>query len=259
MQTPVAITREISPAFADCELTHLPRVPIDMIRARAQHEAYERALADAGYRIERLKSDADMPDSVFIEDTAIVLDELAVITRPGAVSRRGEVPAVADALEAHRAVRRIEAPATIDGGDVLVVGRSVFVGLSSRTNREAVRQLRSIVASDGYTVCEAAIEDCLHLKSAVTALNDDTLLMNPRLVNPQAFAGFEIIEVDPEETMAANALRLRDRIIFPSAFPRTAARLRSNGFRLTTVDASELAKAEGAVTCCSLLVEMAGA
>lgn len=252
---PVAITREISPAFADCELTHQPRVPIDMVRARAQHEAYERALADAGYRVERLKSDADMPDAVFIEDTAIVFEEIAVMTRPGAVSRRGEVPAVADALEAHRAVRRIEAPATIDGGDVLVAGRCVFVGLSSRTNRDAVRQLRSLLASYGYTICEAAIEDCLHLKSAVTALNNDTLLMNPRLVNPQTFTGFEIIEVDPEEPMAANALRLRDRILFPSAFPRTAVRLRANGFRVATIDASELAKAEGAVTCCSLLVD----
>jgi dimethylargininase len=256
---PVAITRDISPAFADCELTHLPRVPIDVSRARAQHQAYEEALAEAGYRVERLESAADMPDSVFVEDIAIVFEELAVITRPGAVSRRGEVPAIADALEAHRAVRRIEAPATIDGGDVLVVGRRVFVGLSSRTNREAVRQLRSLLASYGYTICEAAFEDCLHLKSAVTALNDDTLLLNPRLVNPQTFAGFEIIEVDPDEPMAANALRLRDRIIFPSAFPRTAVRLRANGFRVAAIDASELAKAEGAVTCCSLLLDGPGA
>src|SRR5262245_23966723 len=136
----VALTRDISPALASCELTHLPRVPIDVERARAQHREYEQALAEAGCEVQRLPSSAEMPDSVFVEDIAIVFDELAIVTRPGAESRRIEVQAIADALQKYRRLRCIAAPGTIDGGDVLVVGRRVYVGLSSRTNAEAVRQ-----------------------------------------------------------------------------------------------------------------------
>jgi len=253
--SPIAITREISPALTACELTHLPRVAIDLERARAQHRAYEDALRAAGYEVERLAADGEMPDSVFIEDAALVFDELAVITRPGAESRRIETAAVAGALSRYRALKYIEPPATVDGGDVMVVGRHVFVGLSSRTNAAAAAQLRALLAPFGYTLCEVSVRHCLHLKSAVTAVGDRTLLVNPRWVDPAAFAGFELIEVDPGEPPAANAVRLRDRIIFPSAFPRTAARLRARGLRVETVDASELAKAEGAVTCCSLILE----
>jgi dimethylargininase len=200
-----------------------------------------------------------MPDSVFIEDTALVFDELAVITRPGAESRRAETAAVAGALSRYRTLKYIEAPGTLDGGDVMVVGRHVFVGLSSRTNAAAVSQLRELLAPFGYTLCEVTVRHCLHLKSAVTAVGDRTLLLNPRWADPTAFAGFELIDVDPGEPSAANAVRLRDRIIFPSAFPRTGARLRARGLRVETVDAGELAKAEGAVTCCSLILEDGGA
>jgi dimethylargininase len=250
----VALTREVSPALAGCELTHLARVPIDVEAARAQHRAYERALEDAGYRIERLTSGADMPDSVFIEDIAIVLDELAIVARPGAVSRRAEASAVAAALEPYRPLAIIAAPATLDGGDVLTVGKRLFVGVSTRTNAEAARQLRRILGPHGYSVCEVTVAGCLHLKSAVTALDDRTLLVNPDWIPAAAFTGYDLVAVDPDEPSAANALRLDDRIIFPSAFPRTAARLRAHGCRIVTVDASELAKAEGAVTCCSLIV-----
>ncbi len=250
----VAITREVSPSIGDCELTHLARVPIDVEVARAQHAAYELALAEAGYRVERLAGGAEMPDCVFVEDIAIVFDEVAVIARPGAVSRRAEVPAMVAALEPYRPVRSIEAPATIDGGDVLVAGRQVFVGRSSRTNTEAVAELRRIIGPFGYTVCEVAVDDCLHLKSAVTSIGDGLLLANPSLIDAAAFAGFEIVDVDPREPAAANALRLRDRVIVAAAFPRTAERIAARGIRVETVDASELAKAEGGVTCCSVIV-----
>jgi len=252
---PVAITRQISDTLTECELTHLPRVPIDLTLARVQHAAYERALADSGYRVERLPSDVEMPDAVFVEDTAIVFAEVAVITRPGAASRRAEVAAVAEALGRYRDLRRIEAPATIDGGDVLVTGRRVFVGLSSRTNREAVRQLRRLLDPFDYTVCEVAMENCLHLKSAVTAVAGGVLLVNPLWIDEAAFNGFDLVRVDPSEPSAANALKLRDRVICPSAFPLTARRLRARGWRVDLVDASELAKAEGAVTCCSVLID----
>lgn len=249
------MTRQISDALAECELTHLSRVPIDLNLARAQHAAYERALADSGYRIERLPSGVDMPDAVFVEDTAIVFAEVAIITRPGAASRRGEVAAVAEALARYRDLRRIEPPATMDGGDVLVAGRHVFVGLSSRTNREAVRQLRRLLDPFDYTVCEVAMENCLHLKSAATLVADGVLLVNPLWIDEAAFTGFDFVRVDPSEPSAANALRLRDRVIFPSAFPLTARRLRARGWRVDLVEAGELAKAEGAVTCCSVLID----
>jgi len=249
------MTRDVSPAFADCELTHVERVPIDVAAARAQHEAYEQALADAGYRIRRLPAGREMPDSVFVEDIAVVFDELAIVARPGAVSRRTEVAAIADALAAYRPLRRIEAPGTMDGGDVLVAGRRVYVGLSSRTNRAAVQQMRALLAPHGYTVCEVVVDGCLHLKSAVTAIDDGVLLVNRRWIDAAAFGGFELVDVDSSEPWAANALRLRDRIVFPSAFPRTADRLRARGLRLVSLEVGELAKAEGAVTCCSLILD----
>jgi dimethylargininase len=250
----VAITRAVSPSLASCELTHLMRVPIDVERARAQHRAYEQALADAGAIVERLDAGPEMPDSVFIEDMAIVFDELAIVTRPGAESRRVETPAVADALGRYRRLQTIEPPGTADGGDVLVVGRHVFVGRSTRTNEAAIVQMRRILTPLGYTVQDLEVRGCLHLKSAVTSLADDVLLLNPEWIDAGAFEGFTCVEVDPEEPSAANVLRLHDRIIAPASFPLTGARIARHGLRLETVDASEVAKAEGAVTCCSLIV-----
>jgi len=251
----VALTREISPALASCELTHLPRVPIDVERARAQHREYEQALVEAGCRVERLPSGADMPDSVFVEDIAIVFDELAIVTRPGAEPRRVEVPAVADALGKHRRLCCIASPGTIDGGDVLVAGRRVWVGLSSRTNAAAIAQMRQALSPFGYSVDAVKVGGCLHLKSAVTAVDDDVLLVNPAWVSKDLFKGYRFIDVDPTEAMAANALRVGGVVIYPKAFPRTAGRLERSGLAIRLVEASEVAKAEGAVTCCSVIFE----
>jgi len=251
----VALTREVSAAMARCELTHLARVPIDVDVARAQHAAYERALADAGYRVERLPADDDVPDAVFVEDIALVFAELAIVTRPGAASRRAEIPAVADALRRYRPVAAIEAPGTVDGGDVLTIGKRVFVGASTRTNADGIAQLRRLLAPHGYAVHDVVVRGCLHLKSAVTAAADDVLVVNPAWIPADAFAGFEQIAIDPHEPMAANVVRLADRLIVASAFARTADRLAARGFDLVRVDASELAKAEGAVTCCSIILE----
>jgi dimethylargininase len=254
MARSVAITRAVSPGLAACELTYLTRVPIDVEVARGQHRVYEQALIEAGCLVERLDTAPDMPDSVFVEDIAVVLDELAIITRPGAESRRREAPAVVEALAAYRPLHVIEPPGTVDGGDVLVVGRRVFVGRSSRTNEAAVVQMRKILQPYGYTVGDTVVRGCLHLKSAVTALADDLLLVNRGWIDESAFNGFSFLDVEPDEPSAANALQLEDRVIFPASFPRTAERLTQHGFRLEIVDASELAKAEGAVTCCSLIV-----
>src|SRR5204862_2617672 len=185
----VAITRAVSPAFASCELTHLERVPIDVDRARAQHRAYEQALIAAGGLVQQLETSADLPDSVFVEDIAVVFPELAIVTRPGADSRRAETPAVADALAAFRSLREIQPPGILDGGDVLVAGRRVFVGLSTRTNEASVAQMRQILGPHGYTLCATGVTGCLHLKSAVTALDDATLLVNRAWIDPPAFQG----------------------------------------------------------------------
>jgi dimethylargininase len=191
---------------------------------------------------------------VFVEDVALVFDEIAVATRPGAESRRGEVAAAVAALSRYRPVQSIAAPGTMDGGDVLVAGRRVFVGLSSRTNAAAVRQLRALLVPWDYAVSEVPVAGCLHLKSAVTTVGEGVLLLNPDWVSPASFEGLDRVLVDPREPAAGNALGLRDRVVFPSAFPRTAERLDAKGLRVVSVDVSELAKAEGAVTCCSLIV-----
>ena len=253
----LAITRGVSPAIGDCELTFLEREPIDVGAARAQHRAYERVLEGLGCRVSRLEEDVAFPDSVFVEDIAVVLDEVAVITRPGAQSRRGERGAIEAALSPHRVVERIEAPGILDGGDVLVVGRSVYVGLSTRSNAEAADQLREIVSQHGYSVSEVEVGGCLHLKSAATALSEDSLLINPEWVDPGSFQGLDCVHVDPSEPEAANVVRVGDAVLFSAAFPRTGERLSSLGLDARPVDASELAKAEGALTCCSLIFEVA--
>jgi len=249
----IALTRQVSPAMALCELTHRDREPIDLDLARAQHRAYEACLRGAGCCVEQLGAESEMPDSMFIEDTAIVFEELAVVTRPGAVSRRLETTAVADALRLYRPLHHIESPGTMDGGDVLVVGRHVFVGRSTRTNDAGIAQLRNVLAPYGYQLSPINVRDCLHLKSAVTAVRDDLLLANPARLPRDSFVGFDRIDVHPDEPAAANALKVGEQIIYPTMFPRTMELLERRGLRILAVDATEVAKAEGAVTCCSLV------
>lgn len=229
-------------------------MPIDLPRAVRQHQQYVSALAEAGCAIHRLPAAPELPDGVFVEDTALVLEELAVITRPGAASRRPETESVAAALESHRTLRRISGPGTLDGGDVLRSGRSLFVGLSGRTTAAGAAELARVVAPEGYQVRIVPVHGCLHLKSAVTEVGDATLLINPEWVDPENFEGFRLIPVDPGETFAANALRIGPLVIHAAAFPRTTQRLRAGGFEVREIEADELAKAEGGVTCCSLLV-----
>lgn len=249
----IAVTRGVSAAFARCELTHLARSPIDVGRARDQHAAYCASLASLGCTVISLPSDETLPDCVFVEDVALVVDELAVMTRPGAASRRAEVAEVARALAAFRPLRHIEAPDTIDGGDVLRLGREVFVGVSTRTTPGAVAQLEAVLHPLGYAVRAVAVEGCLHLKSAVTQIAPDAVLLNPAWVDASLFDAFRIVEVDPTEPMAANALLIGDGVVYPESFPLTRMRLEAAGVRLHAIDVSEMAKAEGGVTCCSLV------
>ncbi len=251
----LAITREVSPAINGCELTHLSRQPIDLGVARGQHAEYEACLHALGCAVHRLPVAEDLPDSVFVEDCAVVLDEIAVITRPGAASRQPEAPLMERTLASFRPIGRIEAPATLDGGDVLKADRTLFVGVSSRSNAAAIVQLQQLVAPFGYTVAAVEVRGCLHLKSAVTEAAAGTLLMNRDWLPDDAFRRFRCIDVDPREPYGANALRIGDALICAAAFPRTRERLHALGLATRVVDVSELAKAEGAVTCCSVIVE----
>ena len=250
-----AITREVPATINAGELTHITRSPIDLARARTQHHAYRRALESAGCEVTCLPELPAYPDSVFVEDAAVVLDEVAVLTRPGAASRRGEVEHLLEPLAAFRPVVRIEAPATLDGGDVLRLDRTVWVGLSARSNAAAAGQLGRILAPLGYEVRSAHLHDALHLKTAVTRAGERLLLVNPAWVDAAQFGDWDVVRVDPAEPFAANAVWVNGQVIHSSAFPRTQARLCALGVALLPVDASELAKAEGGVTCCSLLVE----
>lgn len=254
----LALTRDISDSFGSCELTYLERVPIDIPRAREQHQVYVRALETLGCAVRQLPPLHECPDGVFIEDTAVVLDDVAVVTRPGARSRRPEIESAAAALASERRLLRVESPATLDGGDVIVMGRTVFVGATWRTNLAGAEQLQQLLTPLGYDVKPVAVRGCLHLKSAATALDGETLLLNPKWVRPAEFAGRACIEVDPSEPSGANTLRINDRVIYDAAHPKTAARLEQRGYKLVIVDNSELTKAEGALTCCSLVFRSGG-
>jgi dimethylargininase len=249
-----ALCRAVSPAIADCELSFIGREPINVALAHLQHMEYVACLGKMGATVIELPAEPSLPDSVFVEDTVLLFDELAVLTRPGAESRRAEVDAIAPAVQAVRKqVERISAPGTIDGGDVLRIGKRVFVGLSQRSNQSAIDQLADILKPFGYSVTAVPMQDCLHLKSAVTALSDDTVLINPDWVDAAYFKEYQQIRVDEHEPHAANVVRIGSAILMPSAFPKTLALIATAGYAVTAVDVSELQKAEGAVTCCSVL------
>jgi dimethylargininase len=263
-------------------LTHLERTPIDYARAVEQHEAYEAALRGIGCDVRRLPDAHDSPDSVFVEDTAVVFDDLAVIARPGAASRRGEVPSMTEALRPFRRLAFIQSPGTLDGGDVLVTPGRVFVGISGRTNADGARQLATHIAPLGFETISVPVTGCLHLKSAVTALpvrgtdlradrlrqgygesteglrakveGRSCLAINPNWVDPAMFRDYELIEIDSSEPMAANVLAIGDRVVCAEEHPNTRRRLEAHGLVTLTIPAGELARAEGGVTCCSVLV-----
>lgn len=252
-----AITRAVSPGIVHCELTFVARQPIELTKAEQQHSAYQQLLEKCGARVISLPAEPQLPDSMFVEDPAIVLDELAIILTLGTASRRPEADSIAQALAKFRKLARVELPGQVEGGDVLRVGQRLFAGLSSRTNAEGIRQLAAILSPYGYEVVGVAVTGCLHLKSAVTYIRRNTLLANRAWFDNEPFAGFEWIDVAPEEPHAANALALGSTVIFPASFPRTRARLEARGFHVTPLDISELQKAESGLTCSSLLFDVA--
>ena len=248
-----AITREVSPALNRCELSFHTRQPIDVARAVEQHSAYENCLRELGVDVISLPAEPHLPDSVFVEDTALVTDEVAIVTRPGAASRQAETQTIAAALARYRPLKFITAPATIDGGDLMRIGKTVFAGRSARTNDAAIDQLRELLRPHGYDVHAIDVEGCLHLKTGCSYIGKNTILVNAAFVDRTAFRDCDIVEVPEDEPTAANALLIGSTVLIAASFPKTRALLESRDFRVRAVDVSELQKAEAGVTCCSLV------
>jgi len=244
-----ALVREVSRSLAQCELTHLQRQTFNLARARRQHAAYVEAIASAEVEVRILPEAPDLPDSSFVEDPVLIFDELAIACRPGALSRRPEVALLMREVASLRSVQAITAPGTLEGGDVLRIGRKLFVGLSSRTNREGIDQLTRIVAPFGYEVTAVGVKKCLHLKSAVTSPADGVVLANPDWVDVSVFADLEVMATPAEEPWAANTLRVNERVLVAASFPRSADLLAARGLDVQQLDMSELQKAEAGLTC----------
>ena len=248
-----AITRAVSQSINNCELTFHLQQRIDVARAASQHKAYEELLRELGVRVISLPEERDLPDAVFVEDAAVVVDEVAIMTQMGAASRRAEIESLARALSEYRPVEYMESPATLDGGDVMRIGRALFVGASSRTNADGIDQLSDLIAPYGYEVKAVEMQGCLHLKSGCSYVGGNSILINRSLIDARQFEGFELIDVPATEPNAANALLIDDVVIIPASFPETRGMLEGRGFSVRTVDVSELQKAEGGVTCKSLI------
>ena len=251
-----AMTREINAAMNSCELTFLTRDKIDMDLAKQQHQQYQSVLSSLGCEIVIVPTESNLADSVFIEDTAVVLDEVAVLCRPATALRGQEVTGVEDVLQQYRTLISIQSPGTLEGGDLLRVGKVIYAGLSTRSNQNGIEQLSRIVADYGFSVKTVETEKCLHLKSAISEVAPGVLLINPDWISRSTFKNYELIDVDKEEAHADNALLVGQKIIYPSSFPRTLEKLVNAGLDVTQVNVSELQKAEGAVTCCSLIFKM---
>jgi dimethylargininase len=250
-----AITRAVSPSIHRCELGYLPREPIDFSKASEQHRRYEDCLRELGVAVLSLPAEPELPDSMFVEDPAVVVDEVAVMTRMGAASRRAESESLAPALARYRPLRWMREPATLEGGDVLRIGKTLYVGLSGRTNAAGIAQLAEELRPFGYAVRAVAVRGCLHLKSACCSLGDRAILANRQWVDLAPFKGLSIIDVPASEPRAANVLTVGETAVVPTSFPDTAGLLKRLGWEVRTLDILELMKAEAGLTCSSILIE----
>ncbi|NNE98545.1 MAG: dimethylargininase, partial [Pyrinomonadaceae bacterium] len=250
-----AITHRPSSKLTECNLTFLPKSQIDLKLALDQHKVYCQTLEDLGIKVITLTENSSMPDSVFVEDTALVLDEIAIITSMGASSRKPESALIENTLKEFRNTERISPPARIDGGDVLRLGKKLFVGNSTRTNKKAVRALHKLVSPYGYEVIRVKVSDCLHLKTGCSSLDDNTILINPDWINRDSFKEFKQIEVPVDEPFAGCVLRVGDTVLMHSGFKRTIKLVEKYGFNVRPIDISEFQKAEAGITCMSIIFE----
>ncbi len=268
----IALTRRVSKSLDRCELTYLTREPIDVSRAAAEHAQYEEALRRQGVTVESLPPLHEHPDAVFVEDTAVVVNELAVRTPLGTPSRRAESESVAATLSRFRDVITLDPPIALEGGDVATSGRDVFVGLSTRTNQDGFFALAKLLLPFGYRIAPVAVSGCLHLKTGCTTLGHGTWLVNPRWIDAESLRSpnwlgnrenreppvKQIIEIAEDEPFAANALTFGKRVLLAASAPKTRQRVEAAGFETEIVDISELAKAEAGLTCMSVLFERGG-
>ncbi len=248
-----ALVRPPTAALDRCELTYLGREPIDAGRATRQHQCYVRRLRELGAQVVELPAEPEWAGASFVEDPAVVVDELAVITWPGAAVRRPECSSLATVLGRHRRLAHIEPPGALDGGDVLIVGRDAYVGLSTRTNRSGYQQLTALLAPFGFRTRPVLVHGCLHLTTGCSYLGHGTLLANPAWIDTAAVRTERMLAVDPAEPFAANALAVGDALVMPKSCPRTVARVRAAGFTVHTADITELMKAEAGVTRLSVV------
>jgi dimethylargininase len=246
-----AIVRRPAENFAD-GLTSSELGAANYEFMRVQHEAYIGALREAGLSVEILDAAPQYPDAHFVEDEAVVVPEVAVITRPGAKQRRGEEALIEPTLANHRPIARIEAPGTLDGGDVLQIGRNVFIGVSARTNKVGARQLETLLSRHGYRCTLIPLTHTLHLKSDLNAVGSKTVVVTQALAAHEAIEDYERILVSPEETYAANLLRINDRLLIAKGFPRLRERLDATGLEITELNMSEVRKMDGGLTCLSV-------
>ncbi len=252
-----ALTHKVSPRIAECEVTFVDRAPINLQLAGRQHDDYCAALKKLGVIVKELSENESYPDSCFVEDTAIVVDELAIICSMGVSSRRGETGLIERELSKYRDIAHISLPATIEGGDVLRIGKKIFIGQSSRTNREGIEELARILGPYGYRVVPVRTKGSLHLKSACTAIDEETLFVNPDWAELDAFRGFNLVYTPAEEPWSANILRVGATVCVQAGFPRAIELIERVAERVEIIDISELRKAEAGLTCSSIIFESA--
>ena len=251
-----AITRAVSPTIGRCQLTYMSRQPIDYHKAVQQHSAYRHALREMGLEVICLPAQADLPDAVFVEDNALVLDELAIIGATAVPSRKPELSSMGSFLARHRQVHSLGEGIAFEGGDVIRQGRTLYVGQSGRTCLDAIVRLSEILEGFDYRVKPVKVSQCLHLSTGASFISSDTILVNPEWIDLSIFAGCKIIETPQDEPWAANALAVNGSVLVPDGFPKTCELLTSHGFSVRVVDVSEFLKAEAGVTCLVNILEI---
>jgi len=225
----------------------------DYVLACEQYRAYVAALRKIGLQVDELPAENDYPDSVFVEDTALLSGDMAVLTRPGALSRRGETESMAVALAGHfDTIHRIEAPATLDAGDVMMVGDHFYIGLSERTNQAGADQLAQGLAAHGKTASSVEMRDMLHLKTGVSYLESGLLLACGEFIGHPMFSEFKVIEVAPHEAYAANSVWINGSVLVPAGNPQTEAAIQAEGLPTIALEMSEFRKLDGGLSCLSL-------
>ncbi len=225
----------------------------DYDKALRQHDAYIAALEKCGLAVTVLPADERFPDSCFMEDVAVCTRKFAIVTNPGAPTRAGEIEGIAEVLgRFHKDVDRIKSPGTLEGGDVMMVGDLFYVGLSARTNAEGARQFIAALEKRGLRGKGVEMSEMLHLKTGLAYLEDQVLLVAGEFLRSPEFASFKRIEVDPDESYAANCIRVNDYVLVPAGFPKIESRIRAAGLAVILVDTSEYRKLDGGLSCLSL-------